>query len=68
MQNNVLQKFHIYVDTLSPLFVELDPNFDFEILAKKDEIGTIPQPSVDVTFELRRKHRYSSLRNTTKTR
>ena len=44
MQNTVLHNFHRYFDTQNPFFEELDPNFEFEILAKKDGIGTIPQP------------------------
>ena len=42
MQNIVLHNFGISFDTLSALFEELDPNFDF--LTKKDGIGTVPQP------------------------
>ena len=43
MQNVALHNFGISFDTLRPLSEELDPNFNFEILAKKDGIGTIPQ-------------------------
>ncbi len=44
MQNVVLHKFHIPYDNTFAILEELDLIFDFEILAKKDGVGTIPQP------------------------
>ena len=44
MQNVVLHGFDIHFATIAPIFEELEPIFDFGILAKWSGIDTIPQP------------------------